>query len=145
MIGSFSNSMYDCINNGKVGWSFSRSCMLHRPKDASMSSCVCPTIMKDKITSFTIRLATNKDQKQKTYLFLFSFQELSIWMWSTGGSGRASSGSKGTSPKELVQISLPSSNARYNSVLPAPAKSAREDLAGGGLPSLVTILQWTPL
>src|SRR6202048_2418707 len=80
-----SKSMYDFINNGIVGKSSSRNFMLHRPKDASISSYVWPTNRNDTKTSLRMPFATNNDQYVNTYLLLLSLAQLSNWTRKVGG------------------------------------------------------------
>src|SRR5665213_76871 len=87
MTGTLSKSMYDFMRSGIVGKSSSCNFILQRPNEASMSSCVCPTIKKETNTSLKIPLATSNDQKQNTYRHLLSLAQLSSCTCSVGGSG----------------------------------------------------------
>src|ERR1700738_3611120 len=118
MTRTFSKSMYDFINNGIVEKSSSRSFMLHRPKDASISSCVCPTNKKDTNTSLKMPFATNNDQYAKTYRLLLSLAQLSNWTRKVGGKFVAITFSLGGSGNECGHTSFPSMTASYRGVDP---------------------------
>jgi hypothetical protein len=127
MMGMFSKSMYDFINNGIVGKSFSRNFMLHRPNDASMSSCVWPTKRKDTKTSLKMPFATNNDQYANTYLLLLSFAQLSNYTRRVGGNFLATMGSLGGSGNECKHTSFPSNTASYKGVEPVFSNNNPEE------------------
>ena len=85
--------MYNFINSGIVGKSSSSNFMLHRPKNASIWSCMWPTKRKDTNTSLKMPFATNNDHYAKTYLFLLSLAQLSDWTRIVGGKFMAITGS----------------------------------------------------
>src|ERR1700738_71851 len=118
MTGTFSKSMYDFINNEIVGKSSSCNFMLHRPKDASISSCVWPTNRKDTKTSLKMPFATNNDQYANTYLLLLSFVYLFNCTHKVWGKILAITSSLGGSSNECRHTSLPSKTALYRGVDP---------------------------
>src|ERR1700737_3749598 len=128
MTETFCKSMYDFINNGIVGKSFSRNFMLHRPKDASISSCVWPTNRKDTKTSLKMPFATNNNnQYANTYLLLLSLAQLSNWTRKVGGNFLAITGSLGGSGNECKHTSFPSNTASYRGVEPVFSNNNPEE------------------
>src|SRR5450631_985550 len=111
MTGILSKSMYDFMRRGIVGKSSSCNFILQRPNEASMSSCVWPTIKKNTNTSLKMPLATNNDQKQNTYRHLSSLAQLSSCTCRVGGKGLARTGCSGGSCSEDRHTSFPSSTA----------------------------------
>lgn len=80
MTSTLSKSLYNFMRNGIVRKSSSCNFILQPPNEASMSSCVCPTIKKGRNTSLKILLATSGDQKHiTTYSHLLLFAQLSSW------------------------------------------------------------------
>jgi hypothetical protein len=103
--------------------------MLHLPKVASISSCVCPTNRKDTNTSSKIPVATNMDQKQNTYLLLLSFQHLSNYTWRIGSNLRLGINGREV-PKDSIQSSFSFSTASKKEMLPEFTNNTPDDDAG---------------
>ena len=126
----FSKSMYTFINSGIVGKSSSSNFMLHRPKNASIWSCMWPTKRKDTNASLKMPFATNNDHYAKTYLFLLSLAQLSDWTRIVG-KFMAITGSLGGSGNECKHTSFPSNTVSYRGVDPVFSNNNLEEQDGG--------------